>query len=364
MKLSRYLGVILSVMLIASLILPAVVYAEKPPSGKPSAPNVEIVKKAGAKGVSLMGPPSSGPKPHAATGILGEEVTGERYAILIGISDYPGEGYVDPMDPTGGGFDLHYADDDAIDMALVLTLVYGFNPGNITLLMGPNDLSDPENSDVLDPLGITPQKATKDNIVSAIEALKLNVGPNDEVVFHFSGHGVKRMPRPTPSQGGGQVGIVTWGEEIYPPPGDFGFIWDKELKEAFSGFETDRIVLIFDCCLAGGMIDLGAKGRVICMATTQNGVAAETLPGMGWDNGLFTYFLLAGILEGPELEIPAGSADFYDHNANGSIWEPSDVTVEEAFDFARSYLQGMSLAIPELWQIPTISDRFWRDLLL
>jgi len=314
-------------------MLPAIAYAAKP-EAKPHAPDVEIVKKMGVKGMPLMGPPSRGPKPDAVTGIIGEEVSGTRYAIIIGISDYPGPDHV-----LDGGYDLSYADDDAIAMYDTLTTVYSFNSDNIHLLLD--------------------SRASRDDILNTIAEMGENVTADDEVVFFFSGHGAKLVPKSTPAQGGGQVGIVTWGEEDFPLPG-FGYIWDKELREAFRGFDTDRIVFIFDSCLMGGMIDLGKKDRIICMATTQTGVAIEygedyvdyypTVPGLEpFNHGLFTYFFV-------ELGIMYGLADFY----------PDDgyVTVEEAFNFARFNLEEISIATEGLWQIPTIKDSFTKDLLL
>jgi len=154
---------------------------------------------------------------------------------------------------------------------------------------------------------------------------------------------------------------------------DFDFIWDSELKAAFRGFATDRIVFVFDMCLAGGMINVGSEGNVICMATTQNGTAYEygydyyyypgtttPIPGMpeplpGLANGLFTYALAGGMAP------PDFLADFYDHDGTAM----PDVTVEEAFDFARGSLEEFSgLSGGLFYQIPTIGDRFENDLLL
>ena len=324
----------LAIFLVVALMLPATAYAGKP-DVRANATSVEIVKKIGVRGVPLMGPPSRGPKPDAATGIIGEEVSGTRYAIIIGISDYPGPDHV-----LEGGYDLSYADDDAIAMYDTLTTVYSFNSDNIHLLLDSG--------------------ASRDDILNTIAEMGENVTADDEVVFFFSGHGAKYTPKPT--QGGGQVGIVTWGWQAPEDPTDFylEIIWDKELREAFRGFDTDRIVFIFDTCLAGGMIDLGKKGRIICMATTQTGVAIEygedyvdyypTVPGLEpFNHGLFTYFFV-------ELGMMYRLADFY----------PDDgyVTVEEAFDFARFNLEGISIATEGLWQIPTISDVFLEDLML
>ena len=323
----------LAIFLVTALMLPATAYAGKP-DVRANATDVEIVKKIGVRGVPSMGHLSKGPKRQAAEGIIGKEVSGTRHAIIIGISDYPGTAHI-----LEGGYDLSYADDDAADMAFLLESIYGFE--NIQLLVD--------------------EEATRNAILSAIANLKGSVGKDDEVVFFFSGHGAKRKTDLIPNSRKGKVGIVTWGEEVFPLEG-FGYIMDTELREAFKKFNTKRIVFIFDSCLAGGMNKLHKKGRIICMATTKDGIAAEygdyyvdyypPVPGLEpFNHGLFTYFFV-------ELGIMYGLADFPPGNADGHV------TVEEAFDFARFNLEEMSKEIPEFWQIPTIKDSFTKDLLL
>ena len=88
------------------------------------------------------------------------------------------------------------------------------------------------------------------------------------------------------------------------------------------------------------MTDLKASGRVLAMATTENTVGYES---SAWENGEFTYYLVdQGML--------AGWADKYD-----SIEAEPDVTVEEAWDYAKANCQ---------LDKPTISDSFDNDLLL
>ena len=51
--------------------------------------DVELVKKTTLRGNSAG---KGKPIQQAATGILGEPVSGNKYAIVIGIADYPGTG--------------------------------------------------------------------------------------------------------------------------------------------------------------------------------------------------------------------------------------------------------------------------------
>jgi len=295
---------------------------------------VDIYKKLSLGDWPKYNVESKGPKPHAVRGKLGEALPegGRRYAIVAGISNYP-----------GGDLDIFYAADDAEAISSILTNLYDFD--EVTCLVNEN--------------------ATRDAILNAIEYIEEQENENDEVVFYFSGHGAKLT-----SAGKGQVGIITWGSEDPEPFPEF--ISDKDLKTAFKDFETDRVIFIFDSCLAGGMIDIGRKGNVISMASTQNGYAIEYgeaysyyglgqiyVPGVGYtwmNHGLFTYYFAVCGLE-------LGLADFYDHDEDGVIMEQEDVTIEEAFDYTRLNMEELSNFVPELWLIPTIGDRFRNDLL-
>ena len=63
-----------------------------------------------------------------ATGTLGSIITtGNKYAIVIGIADYPGD-----------SSDLVYTDEDAEEMYKALTTLYGYNSENIYQLISYN----------------------------------------------------------------------------------------------------------------------------------------------------------------------------------------------------------------------------------
>jgi len=301
---------VLVAVLVLVLITPAVL--AKPDMDKPlPATDVQLVKK-----VTLHGKPggSGGGKPakQAATGVLGEQLgTGaNKYAVLVGISNYPGEEN-----------DLQYCDDDAKDMNSALTTLYGYNSSNIHLLL---DMDASFN-------------ATKD----AIDDIKSQAKAGDEVVFFFSGHGTKAVADDGDKERMDEAIVSHDGN----PSGSLIAIWDGQLMDWFSGFNTSRIIFIFDSCLAGGMTDLQAPGRIINMACSESGLSYE---GNWGENGDFTYFFVdQGTL--------GGKADRYDHDTDGVFSEAKDVTVEEAFDYAKANCQ---------MQKPTISDSFSDDLLL
>jgi uncharacterized caspase-like protein len=295
-------GVLVAVLVLV-VIVPAVL--AKPDMNKPlTATDVELVKK-----VTLRGKPGGGGRPvrQAATGLLGEQLgTGaDRYAIIVGISDYPGT-----------GSDLQYCDDDARDINNALVTLYGYNSSNIHLLLDMNATFN----------------ATRD----AISDVKSQAVAGDEVVFFFSGHGTNGVADDGDNEKTDEAILSHDGN----PFGSFVAIWDGQLRAWFAGFNTTRIIFIFDSCLAGGMTDLKAPGRVINMACSESGVSYE----YDWcQNGQFTYFFV-------EQGIIASKADKYDN-----IARVADVTIEEAFDYAKANCQV---------QRPTISDSFSNDLLL
>ena len=285
------------------------------------ATDVEIVKKASlTKAQTPKGKPADLPKKPSkdeeptdyATGIVGDEVLGNRYAIIIGISDYPGTAN-----------DLNYTDDDALAMRDVLVKEYNFVDQNIYLLTDGDVAIN--NSDVVD------EDPTAQNIYDAVNEVKgLALSADDEVVFFFSGHGGKGKADDGDSE--------TIDESIISHDGiNLVHIWDGELKILFDEYATDRIIFFFDSCVSGGMTDLAGEGRIVNMATQEKRFdTAVELESLGY--GEFTYYF---VVEGMGL----GYADT----------NPRDeyVTVEEAFDYAKA-----NVAIDH----PTISDGFTDDL--
>jgi hypothetical protein len=270
------------------------------------ATNIELVKKIS---VRKPGPPAAPPgrnkpskKEGTATGTLGTPFSGTRYAVVIGISDYPGESN-----------DLEYSDDDASEMAEVLSSCYSFTHV-VSLIDGD---------------------ATRANIFGAIEDI-----PSDtsEIVFFFSGHGMNGIADDGDKERLDEAIVAHDGTNLVP-------IWDGELRGAFSRFEISRIIFIFDTCLAGGMSkDLQEPGRIISMATTENGYAYER---SDLENGEFSYYFVDdGML--------AGQANIHDYDGDNVLEEPEQVTIEEAFDYAKSNCR---------LDKPTIGDYFDNDLL-
>lgn len=306
MKKIVLLGLLL-IMLLANVIPLSLAYADN--SNQTS--DVEITPKITIKGSKGKGKPTTG----AATGILGASTSDpdHKWAVIIGISDY-----------AGTENDIQYADDDALDMLKALINVYGYKRENILLLIS----------------NYVVNNATRNDIINAINWLRNKEVAGDEVIFFYSGHGARGKAND------GDKELID--EAIVPYECTVeSLIWDGELKSMFSNFDTTRIIFIFDCCYAGGMTDLKAEVRIIVMASAENGVSYEISE---LENGVFTYYFV-------EEGIIYGLSDKYDHNGNGKLGEGFDVTIEEAFDYAKAKVSDL---VP---QTPTISDSFTNDLL-
>ncbi len=109
----------------------------------------------------------------------------EAYAIIVGISDYPGT-----------TADLNYCDDDAQAVYSMLINEYNFKPENIIYLQDSS--------------------ATKNAISNAFDQVASQINEDDVFFFYYSGHGGF----------GTEVGPITWvAETPHPYPNDYDNIW-------------------------------------------------------------------------------------------------------------------------------------------
>lgn len=264
---------------------------------------------------------NKGQEKKAATGILGEKVTGNKYAVLIGICNYPGDKN-----------DICDSDGDSYNMREALIKNYGYLSDNIKWFRDMGGTLPEGNYEI-------PSWA---NISNAVAGIKSNATSGSEIVFFFSGHGANGIAQDTDSERKDEAIVVHDGTNLE-------YIWDGELRGWFSTFDTSRIVFIFDSCLAGGMNDVADNGRVVSMGTGENQSAYVYSYGE-YGEGVFShYFVNEGMLQ--------GLGDRYDHDQDGALLEKDDVVVEEAFDYAKEN-------IPKFFQTPVISDFFINDLLL
>ena len=181
----------------------------------------------------------------------------DRWAVVIGIADYP-----------GWSSDLNYPDDDAIDMYYYL-ISKGYPSSNIKLLID--------------------NQARSGNIIKAIDWMNSQEKlETSECVFFYSGHG-------TTYDG------YNDGDSEYTDEGivaaDFKIILDGQLRAKFSTFTSKKIAFVFDSCFSGGMNDLiGAwtsvtyTGRVIAAACGEDELSYDGESDL--QNGVFTYYFM------------------------------------------------------------------------
>ena len=206
----------------------------------------------------------------------------EKYALVIGIGDFK-----DPQIPR-----LQFAAKDAADLAQVLQDPrYGrFKPENVTLLINA--------------------KATRANILNALQDLFLKVQEDDLVFMYVSSHGSQKQTE----KGLMGVGyIVTYDTQVKN-------IWVDALD--YQGFsqrasllKARRKVVFLDTCFSG---QAGSKGLTIDGVGVDRETAKLFLSGEGTfvitsskdnersfesdnlRNSYFTYFLMEALKKGPE----------------------------------------------------------------
>ena len=145
----------------------------------------------------------------------------ERYALLVGIDDYPGTDS-DLQGPRG----------DVGLMHDLLVSTYGFAEENIVTLFD--------------------QDATRNNITQAFSAHLGQAGPEGIAVFFYSGHGARLEENRgigdpvDPEQNGVDEALVVWGN------GDeTNLILDDELGFMTNNLGTSRTLLVVDACFSG-----------------------------------------------------------------------------------------------------------------
>jgi hypothetical protein len=144
----------------------------------------------------------------------------DRYALIVGIADYPGREE-----------DLIGPDVDAREFGRLLVDEYGFQQRNIVTL--------------------TDSEATRGNIVEGFSRHLGQAGPNGVAVFFYSGHGTQLEDNfglggiYDPEPDGRDEAIIVWGSTEYAA------ISDDEIGILADRLEANRTLIILDACHAG-----------------------------------------------------------------------------------------------------------------
>jgi hypothetical protein len=148
-----------------------------------------------------------------------------RWALLIGIDRYP---------KFSSREQLHGCVNDVEVMKDALLRRFGFSEGGMTVLMN--------------------EQATRDGMLAAMDQLVDRAGPEDIVVFHYSGHGSQQTDGPEHDEASGwdQTLVPSDSARIPLPNRD---ITDDEIQAWLRRLtaRSPYVTLIFDCCHSGTM---------------------------------------------------------------------------------------------------------------
>lgn len=371
----------------------------------------------GAK-TATPAPPTTDPTAGGVTGVLGVLPNGgQKYAIVIGLSNYPGtsESTTDKIlpdlckiqvpdnDPSVyAQSDGTYAtlddeikanckDGDSVNMEHTLLTKYGFAPSNVVRLSDSIATFSKIEEEVMKLVGGT--ITHEDGITTTYES---KLTKDDELVFFFSGHDAMTTIDVDNDGEADDGGIVVYDEKYdaakyidtatkYPDPingpydnykayydstgyNSSAYIWDGQLKAWFENSPTKRIFFAFDTCNAAEMDDLKEA-----VDPTVNGVGRVMAFSSGKNQSSYTYYL-GGANNSGNIHDGEGLFSHYfvlramhDGLADGSnplrktdpLKKDGKVAVEEAFSYAYPLVRTAS----SYRQTPVLNDYFTNDLL-
>ncbi len=164
-----------------------------------------------------------------------------KYALVVGISDYQGDG------------DLNFCDEDAASWTSYLE-AQGYTVRTLIDDQAPSTA-----------------------ILDGIEWLEAQEQAGDYVAFVFSGHG-SYSDRTRSSY------ICAWNIEEQA-----GLISDTQLAQVFAGFDSQHIFFFFDSCYSGGMDSIAGSGRYVSQTAGQFEYGLDDPKSQ---HGLWTYWFL------------------------------------------------------------------------
>ena len=164
----------------------------------------------------------------------------KRYAIVYGVSIYQ----------TGWSNNLTYPDIDAIAMRDMM-VAQGFDEVKMRI-----------STDLL------AERPSKANLQADIASLAAKVGPNDLVLFYYSGHGGQFAYQGAEREWIFPYGSVDVGPTFYTVLSNS--IYDSELGAMLDVLPTKRRVVILDSCNSGGFMGSGLEADTVPPALYQH----------------------------------------------------------------------------------------------
>src|SRR5690242_4266862 len=152
---------------------------------------------------------------HAAAADMTPAVAGVKRALLVGINNYKAVPH------------LMGSLNDVAAMKQILITRWGFAPEHIVTL--------------------TEQAATRSAILRALQQLVSEAGPNDTVVFHYSGHGSQVKDLNGDEEDGLDETLVPYDGRTAGVPD----IVDDELDAVFAKLRAATALIVLDSCHSG-----------------------------------------------------------------------------------------------------------------
>ncbi len=226
----------------------------------------------------------------------------EKYAVVVGCADYQMQ-----------GLDLRYSDDDAYRFyAWLMSCEGGSVPADhISILVD--------------------EAAVKQNIMKTMDEIYSKAGPDDMLIFYFSGHGSEGAFCPTD--------ITNQYSSL---------LSHDEVKAVFKKYPAKYKICFADACFSGSIYE-GSPSSVSTTSSNQETSVVIMMSSASTETsqenpkirqGAFTYYLLKGL---------KGSAD---RNKDGTI------TLEELFP----YVKANVINFTNNGQTPFIEGKASRDM--
>lgn len=155
------------------------------------------------------------------------EFKGQYHALLIGVNDY--------ADPSLD--DLRFPVQDVARLRAVLTGRYTFEDSRVRLLTNP----------------------TRRAIVRALDELRQRVGPDDNVLIFYAGHGRNNAAK---TQG---YWLPADAESAYSD----GWLSNSTVKDQLQEFGCRHVLVVSDACFSGGILRARDGGNVPTRAVRQ-----------------------------------------------------------------------------------------------
>lgn len=181
------------------------------------------------------------------------------YAVMVGISDYPGTGN-----------DLPLTADDARKLQQALSRQGTLAPESVTLIDG---------------------QATRAGLRSAFQRVAQAAGPNDLFIFFYSGHGNQVRSQVSATEPDGKNETIEMVD---------GAITDDEMNEMFQQVRAQTALLILDSCFSGGFArDVVSRPGVMGLFSSEEDLTSSVAEKFQ-AGGFLSHFIQTGLSGGAD----------------------------------------------------------------